>query len=161
MARVFIGIGSNIDKEKNIASSVATLRAQFGPLDISNVYETPAFGFEGDDFHNLVVGFDTDQSPQEISQTLKRIESEHHRTHGKESFVSRTLDLDQLLYDDLVLKVDGVSLPHPDVLRYNFMLRPLAELAGDVQHPQEQCTIAELWAAHASDQEMKKVEYEF
>ena len=161
MARVFIGIGSNIDKEKNIVSSVATLRAHFGPLDISTVYETPAFGFDGDDFHNLVVGFHTNQSPQEISQTLKRIELEHHRTHGKESFVSRTLDLDQLLYDDLILQMDGVSLPHPDVLSYNFMLRPLAELAGDVQHPQEKCTIAELWEAHPSDQEMKKVEYEF
>ena len=161
MARVFIGIGSNIDKEKNIVSSVTSLRAHFGHLDISTVYQTPAFGFNGDDFHNLVVGFDTSQSPLEISQTLKQIEADHHRTHGKESFVSRTLDLDQLLYDDLVLQMDGVSLPHPDVLRYNFMLGPLAELAGDVQHPQEKCTIAELWEAHHSKQEMKKVEYEF
>lgn len=161
MARVFIGIGSNIDKEKNIASSVAALRAHFGHLDISSVYETPAFGFEGDDFHNLVVGFDTNQSPLEISQALKRIEADHHRTHGKESFVSRTLDLDQLLYDDLVLQMDGVNLPHPDVLRYNFMLGPLAELAGDVRHPQEKCTIAELWEVHRSKHGMKKVEYEF
>ena len=161
MARVFIGIGSNIDKEKNIVSSVAALCAHFGRLEISNVYETPAFGFEGDDFHNLVVGFDTDKSPLEICQTLKQIEVDHHRTHGKESFESRTLDLDQLLYGDIILQIDGVKLPHPDVLRYNFILRPLAELAGDVQHPQEKCTIAELWEAHLSNCEMKKVEYEF
>lgn len=161
MARVFVGIGSNIDKEKNIVSSVAALRAHFGCLDISNVYETRAVGFEGDDFHNLVVGFDTDESPLEISQTLKRIEADHYRTHGKEQFESRTLDLDQLLYGDLIMQTDGVNLPHPDVLRYNFMLRPLAELTGNMQHPEEKRTLGELWKAHVVNGDMKRVEYEF
>ncbi len=161
MARVFVGIGSNIDKEKNIVSSVAALRVHFGRLDISNVYETRAVGFEGDDFHNLVVGFDTDESPLEISQTLKRIEADHHRTHGKEQFESRTLDLDQLLYGDLIMQTDGVNLPHPDVLRYNFMLRPLAELTGGMQHPEEKRTLGALWKAHVVNGGMKRVEYEF
>ena len=161
MPRVFIGIGSNIDKEKNILSSVSELRAHFGPLEISNVYETRAVGFEGDDFHNLVVGFDCDASPLEISQTLKQIEAAHDRTHGKEQFESRTLDQDQLLYGDLIMQTDGVHLPHPDILRYSFMLRPLAELAGSVQHPEEKRTIRELWKVHRMNGVMKRIAYEF
>jgi len=161
MARVYISIGSNIDKQKNIISSVQALRQQFGKLAISNVYETQAVGFEGEEFHNLVVGFDTDYSPLEISQTLKRIESEHNRTRGKEQFVSRTLDLDQLLYGDLVMQMEGVNIPHPDILRYNFVLRPLVELAADFVHPEEEQSIETLWQQHAENDDMKLVNYEF
>ncbi len=161
MARVYISIGSNIDKEKNIPSSVKALQEHFGDLDISNVYETKAVGFEGDDFHNLVVGFDTDESPLEISNVLKKVEADHDRTRGKEKFESRTLDLDQLLYGDLVMQMDGVNLPHTDILRYNFVLKPLTELAGEVEHPEEEKTINELWEAYEEKGEMAVVEYEF
>ncbi|MBT8125119.1 MAG: 2-amino-4-hydroxy-6-hydroxymethyldihydropteridine diphosphokinase [Gammaproteobacteria bacterium] len=161
MARVYVSIGSNIDKEKNIPSSVKALQEHFGDLDISNVYETKAVGFEGDDFHNLVVGFDTDESPLEISNVLKNVEADHDRTRGKEKFESRTLDLDQLLYGDLVMQMDGVNLPHTDILRYNFVLKPLTELAGEVEHPEEEKTINELWETYEEKGEMTVVEYEF
>ncbi len=161
MARVYVSIGSNIDKEKNVPSSVKALQTHFGELDISNVYETKSVGFDGDDFHNLVVGFDTDEAPLEISQVLKKIESDHDRTRGKEKFESRTLDLDQLLYGDLVMQMDGVNLPHPDILRYNFVLKPLTELAGEVEHPEEEKTINELWELYEGKGEMFVVEYEF
>ena len=161
MARVYISIGSNIDKEDNIVSSVQALQEHFGKLDISNVYETKAVGFEGDDFHNLVVGFDTDESPLEISNVLKKIEADHDRTRGKEKFESRTLDLDQLLYGDLVMQMQGINIPHPDILRYNFVLKPLIELAGEVEHPEEEKTMNQLWGAYEEKGEMKTVEYTF
>lgn len=161
MARVYVSIGSNIDKEKNIPSSVKALREHFGNLDISNVYETKAVGFEGDDFHNLVVGFDTDESPFEISKVLKKIESDHDRNRNKEKFESRTLDLDQLVYGDLVMQMEGVNIPHPDILRYNFVLRPLTELAGEEEHPEEEKTINELWDEYEEKGEMEIVEYDF
>ena len=136
MARVYISIGSNIDVAKNIPSSVKALQKFIlESLDISNVYETKAVGFEGDNFHNLVVAFDTDESPLEISNVLKKIEADHDRTRGKEKFESRTLDLDQLLYGDLVMQMQGVNIPHPDILRYNFVLKPLVELACDIGAP--------------------------
>ncbi len=161
MARVYVSIGSNIDVSNNIPSSVEALRKRFGDLDISNVYETKSVGFDGEDFHNLVVGFDSNESPLEISQVLKKIESDHGRTRGKEKFESRTLDLDQLLYGDLVMQMDGVNLPHPDILRYNFVLKPLAELAGEVEHPEEEKTTNELWALYEDKGEMEVVEYDF
>ena len=161
MARVYVSIGSNIEKEKNILSSIKVLRDHFGELDVSNVYETKAVGFEGDNFHNLVVGFDTDESPLKISQVLKQIESDQGRTRAKEKFESRTLDLDQILYGDLVMQMEGVNVPHPDVMRYNFVLKPLAELAGDVLHPEEEKTINELWEAFEEKEGMNIVQYEF
>ena len=161
MARVYVSIGSNIDKEKNIPSSVQALQGAFSRLDISKVYETQAVGFNGDDFHNLVVGFDTQLTPKKISQILKKIEEEHGRTRGKEQFESRTLDLDQLLYSDLMMQMDGVNLPHPDILRYNFVLKPLTELAGDFVHPEEGKTIDKLWRASAENKKMRIVEYNF
>lgn len=161
MARVYISIGSNIDVVKNIPSSVKALQKHFGELVISNVYETQSVGFEGDDFHNLVVGFDTDESPLEISNVLKQIEADHDRTRGKEKFESRTLDLDQLLYGDLVMQMQGVNIPHPDILRYSFVLKPLTELAAEVGHPEEEKTMRELWDEFEDEAEMQLVEYEF
>ena len=162
MVRVYVSIGSNIEKEKNIPSSVKALQDHFGKLDISNVYETKAVGFDGEDFHNLVVGFDCDDTPLEISQILKQIEADHDRVrNNKEQFVSRTLDLDQLLYGDLMMQMDEVNVPHPDILRYNFVLKPLAELAGDTVHPEEEITIKELWEQFEEQEGMKLVEYEF
>ena len=161
MARVYVSIGSNIDKEKNISSSVRVLQEYFGKLDISKVYETKAVGFEGEDFHNLVVGFDTDRSPLEISKILKKIEVDHDRARGKEKFESRTLDLDQVLYGDLVMQMDGVNLPHPDIMRYNFVLKPLTELAGEVEHPEEEKTIHELWEAYEKKGNMQVVGHSF
>ncbi len=157
MVRVYVSIGSNIDKERNIPSSIRALQKVFNRLYISNVYETRAVGFDGDDFHNLVVGFDTKHSPREINQILRQIEIEHERTRGKEQFESRTLDLDQLLHGDLVVQMDGVHLPHPDILRYDFVLKPLAELAGNIVHPEEKQTIAKLWEARTKSRKMKVV----
>ena len=77
MARVYISIGSNIEVAINIPSSVKALSEHFGELDISSVYETKAVGFDGDDFHNLVVGFDSDESPLEISKVLKPVSYTH------------------------------------------------------------------------------------
>lgn len=158
MARVYVSVGSNIKKEKNIPSSLKALQEYFGPLEISNIYETKSVGFEGDDFYNLVVGFDSNESPLEISQKLKEIETNHDRMRGKEQFESRTLDLDQLLYGDLVMQMDGVNVPHPDILRYNFVLKPLAELAGDLIHPEENKTISTLSDAILGNGEMKMVD---
>jgi len=65
-----------------------------------------------------------------------------------------------LLHGDLVMKMDGVHLPHPDILRYDFVLKPLAELAGNIVHPKEKLTIAKLWKARTKSGKMKVVECE-
>ena len=145
MARVYLGLGSNIDPENNLRLGVAALRDSYGNLDISPVYKNAAVGFEGPDFLNLVVGLDSDDSPTRIQACIERIHKQAGRHRGEEKLASRPLDIDLLLYDDLVL--EDPPLPRSDVLDYAFVLQPLADLAPDVVHPISGQTIAEHWQA--------------
>ena len=137
MARAYIGVGSNIEPEQNIRSAVRALRARFGPLAISPVYQSPADGFPGDDFYNLAVGFDTAEPAVAVTAILKDIERNHGRVRYGNGMHSRTLDLDLLLYGDAVLD--------NDVTRYGFVLKPLVDLAPTVRHPGSQLSFKELW----------------
>ena len=145
MPRVYIGIGSNIDRENSIRGAVRELTAHYGRLTLSPVYESKALGFEGENFFNLVAGFDSAESIEGINETLSRIESQLGRVRQDNRFSARTLDLDLLLYGDTVRHDSKVSLPHPDIRRYAFVLRPLADIAPDLRHPETGLAYAEMW----------------
>ena len=157
MANVFVGIGSNIDKRKNIVSSVRDLSACFERLQISPVYESEAMGFDGDNFYNLVVSFHTALSPAQVARTLDKVERGHGRRRERARFVSRTLDLDQLLYDDLVTDEGGICLPHADIMACPYVLLPLVRLASLRKHPVLNKTYAQLWLEHGDDAELTEV----
>ena len=146
MAQVYVGIGSNIDKHIHIPRVLQDLRYQFGELKISPIYQTKAVGFEGADFYNLVVGFTAHLSPQQIYAALRELEADHQRARSSvNQFISRTLDLDQLLYDDLQI-IDGkVIIPSPDILEYAFVLKPLVDIAADYIHPRLRISLRDLW----------------
>ncbi len=144
--QVYLSIGSNIDPVENIQAGLAALQQHYGELSLSAVYETEAVGFEGDNFYNLVVGLTTTESPSEIANALREIEHQQGRLRSGERFSSRTLDIDLILYGDLVLKTEQLEIPRDEILKYAFVLGPLAELAPDVQHPVTGQSYAELWA---------------
>ena len=149
MAIVYLGLGSNIDAETNLQSAVEALRERFGELQVSPVYRSPALGFEGDDFLNLVVGISTDLSPAALVEYFETLHERSGRVRGSEKFAPRTLDIDLLLYDDVVSP--ELRLPRRDVLEHGFVLRPLADLAPDLVHPVTGSTMKEHWAAFDAD----------
>jgi 2-amino-4-hydroxy-6-hydroxymethyldihydropteridine diphosphokinase len=146
MAQVYVSVGSNIERQRNIATALQLLTEVYGELQLSSVYESAAVGFDSAPFYNLVLGFSTQQSPQAVQQQLHVIEDRCGRQRTA-SLSARTLDLDLLLYDDRVMADGKLVLPRDDINRYAFVLRPLAEIAGTVRHPVTGVTFADMWAA--------------
>ncbi|MDE2090054.1 MAG: 2-amino-4-hydroxy-6-hydroxymethyldihydropteridine diphosphokinase, partial [Gammaproteobacteria bacterium] len=88
MVRVYLSVGSNVEPGKNIRSCLAALRRRYGELTVSSVYESKAVGFDGDNFYNLVVGFDTGDDVHAVAQALRAIEHEHGRARAERRFCS-------------------------------------------------------------------------
>ncbi|UPG86184.1 2-amino-4-hydroxy-6-hydroxymethyldihydropteridine diphosphokinase [Luteibacter aegosomatis] len=147
MGRAYLSLGSNMDAERWLGAAVAELRERFGRLDVSPVYRSAAVGFDGPDFLNLAVGLDSDLDPFELNDWLHALEDRHGRVRGGDRYASRTLDVDIVLYDDLVLSGEGhLELPRGE-LRHAFVLKPMADIAPEVRHPVDGRTMAELWNA--------------
>ena len=161
MARIFIGVGSNVEREKHIRAGIREIQGVFHNLRISTIYENKAVGFAGANFYNFVIGCDTDLDLDEVIHQLHRIEDEHGRDRSQPQFSSRTLDLDLLLYDDLVIRKESVKLPRPDIDKYAFALCPLADIAAELRHPVSGKTYARLWSEFdRSGQELWPVKFD-
>ena len=143
MPTVFLGLGSNVLPEANLRLAVRELARRFRLNGVSAVYRNAAVGFDGDDFLNAVASVDTALPPGEICGQLEEIHDLAGRKRGEDSFVSRPLDIDLLLYGDEV--IDDCRVPRSDILEYAFVLRPLAELAPDLVHPATGRTMADHW----------------
>lgn len=161
MPQVFVSIGSNIDREKNIRAAVRELALHYGALRLSPVYECKAYGFDGENFYNLVAGFDTGESVDQIKSLLTQIEDRCGRVRAENRFSSRTLDLDLLLYGETVQHDERIHLPHPDIERYAFVLGPLADIAPTQRHPQTGLTYEQMWKQFsAGKQEIWKIDFD-
>ena len=145
MPRVYVSIGSNIEREANIRAAVTGLRDRYGTLLLSPVYESAAVGFAGDDFYNLVAAFDCEEPVEAVGNYLRELERRQGRRRQGPRFASRSLDVDLLLYGDLVRESGRIRLPREEITRYAFVLRPLADIAGCERHPVSGRSYAELW----------------
>lgn len=158
MAQIFIGIGSSIDKLESIRNGIACLKAEFGELTISPIYESEAVGFSGGNFYNLVVELQTALSVDILIGKLKSIEIQQGRAEKVTKFAPRTLDLDLLLYDQYIDEKRNV--PRSEITENAFVLKPLAELAGHLKHPILQITYQTLWDNYPKEkQKLWKIEY--
>ncbi|MDO3385300.1 2-amino-4-hydroxy-6-hydroxymethyldihydropteridine diphosphokinase [Gilvimarinus sp. SDUM040013] len=153
MSRVYLSLGSNIDRYRHIAAALDALALRFGELTISTVYESEAVGFAGSNFLNLVVGIETAESLADLSQTLKQIEDANGRDRSGPKFSPRTLDIDILTYDDFCGEAGGVQLPRDEITKNAFVLLPLSELAPEQRHPVAQKTYRSLWQEYDSAQQ--------
>jgi 2-amino-4-hydroxy-6-hydroxymethyldihydropteridine diphosphokinase len=147
MPAVFVGVGSNIEPERNLRRALGELQRLFPGLRCSPAYRNPPFGFEGADFINLVVTFETDESLEAVVGKLRATEELCGRPRHAPKWSPRAMDLDILLYGDRVLETAELRLPRADLVRKAYMLCPAADLAPNLRHPTLGQTLAELWRA--------------
>ncbi|MDH5824580.1 2-amino-4-hydroxy-6-hydroxymethyldihydropteridine diphosphokinase [Luteimonas sp. RD2P54] len=155
MASACLSLGSNIEPGRHLAAAIAAIAARFPGARFSPAYRTAAVGFDGPDFVNAAAVIDSDLDPPALDAWLHALEDAHGRDRSGPRYGDRTLDIDIVLFGDLVLDAPAgagqgpgrpLRLPRPE-LRHAFVLRPLAEVAPELVEPVSGRTLAELWAA--------------
>jgi 2-amino-4-hydroxy-6-hydroxymethyldihydropteridine diphosphokinase len=147
VTHALLSLGSNVEPERYLRAAIAALRARFGVVVVSPVYRVPAVGFDGPDFLNAAAVIETDLDVHALVDWLHALEHENGRVRGAVKFNDRTLDIDLVYFDGLVLDTPQLQLPRPE-LRHAFVLRPLADIAPDFVDPVRGTTLAEMWRAH-------------
>lgn len=148
MSSLYLGLGSNLgDKKKNITSATMIIASLLGDVRLlSSLYETEPWGFVSEHlFMNAAIMVETTIDPQKCLEMVKAIEREMGRSYKvKNGYEDRVIDIDILLYDDLVLSTPNLTIPHPLIPQRDFVLMPMAEIAPDLVHPTEKCSFSEL-----------------
>lgn len=145
MTQVLVAAGSNITPVANLRRALEMLARHYPRLRCSRAYRNAAVGFEGEDFVNLVVSFDTSDDPQSVLAKLHEAEAACGRERDAPKWAPRAMDLDVLLFGGRICDEPGLVLPRPDLVRRAYMLGPAAELAPETMHPTLGRTLAELW----------------
>ncbi len=157
MAQIFISLGSNINKEQHVNAGLTALTDAFGQLKLSSLFESEAVGFSGSPFYNLVIEVNTNHDINHVCQLLKDIELANGRMPNAKKYSPRTLDLDLLLYDNLICQTPA-QIPRDEITTNAFVLWPLSELAGHLIHPVLKVTYCQLWQNYdKSSQQLRKV----
>lgn len=135
MHKAYLSLGSNQDPEKHLAAAVQALRGTFGNIVLSDWVQTKAVGFDGPDFINGAAIIETDWDVYRLNDWLHALEDANGRRRGVPRFSDRTLDIDIIFFDDLILEGPGnLQIPRPE-LRHAFVLGPLAQIAPDFVNP--------------------------
>jgi len=151
MSEVYVAAGSNVDPERHLRIAAKEIARVFPGARFSGAYRNAAVGFEGEDFINFVVGFSTELPVEAVVAELQRIEGLCGRTRDAPKWAPRSMDLDILLYGDLVCERPGLILPRPDLLKRPYMLGPMAEIAPQAPHPVQGLSMEQLWARFDRD----------
>lgn len=146
MPRTLVAAGTNVDAERNLRRAAAAMHREFPGLRFSGCYANTAVGFAGDDFINCVAEFTTELTVPAVLEVLHAIEIACGRPREAPKWAPRAMDLDILLYGDLVAELPGARLPRPDLVRRPYMLGPAAEVAPDFVHPLAELTLEQLWS---------------
>ncbi len=157
MSRVLLGLGSNVGRDAHLTAGLDALQGLLSDMRCSPVFESLAVGYKGDNFYNLVVAGETGLPLMELDRRLKFIEADNGRYAPDRKGLP--LDIDVLLYDDLVGSFHGLVLPRPEVLTNAFVLWPLALLTPELVHPQAGRRFADLWHDATIDQRLWPVAF--
>lgn len=139
MAKAYLSLGTNLgNKRRNLLTAAALLAERTGDiLVLSEIYETEPWGFESSHrFLNAALVLETSLSPSDLLQATRLIEIEMGRIAKSDgSYEDRVIDIDLLMYDEVVMQTSRLTLPHPLMHKRRFVMEPLAEIAPDAVHP--------------------------
>ena len=152
LTRVFLGLGSNVQREVHLCAGLDALAGVLSDMRCSPVFESHAVGIKSGNFFNLVVVGETELPLLELDRRLKFIEADNGRYAPDRKGLP--LDIDVLLYGEQVGNFNGLILPRAEILKNAFVLWPLALLAPDVCHPVDGRSFAQLWASAQIDQQL-------
>lgn len=156
---VYIGIGTNIEpREERMEAAIAALSQRWIIVATSSIHETAPVGYiDQPNFLNAVVALSTSDAPHDLHRELKALEQSLGRQQ-RERWHEREIDFDILIYSDLILNDDGLTIPHSELHKRSFVLIPLAEIAPEFVHPilgQDIRTLLVLQDSH-SDEESER-----
>ena len=154
-----VSIGSNIgDRLENIQSSLDLIHSRIASLTgISCIYESESIGFDGDDFYNICTSFFSNISPHLVMQQLLEIEKTLGRNRSDEAkYISRIIDIDILLIEDLVIDSEELKVPHPEMCNRRFVMEPLIEIDPNLIHPVSKVSLREIYEAFDQNQKIQK-----
>ncbi|AZE96976.1 2-amino-4-hydroxy-6- hydroxymethyldihydropteridine pyrophosphokinase [Pseudomonas orientalis] len=159
LTQVYLGLGSNIERELNLRAGLDALASFLTDMRCSAVFESQPVGIKSGPFFNLVVSGFTDLTLMELDRRLKFIEAENGRYAPDRKGLP--LDIDVLLYGDLVGNFDGLVLPRAEILKNAFVLWPLSMMAPDRVHPEVGKTLSDLWRDAQIEQVLAPVGFEW
>ena len=160
MNRVFLLIGGNLgDRFSLLMQAKSQIQQELGLIENkSSIYETAAWGFESENyFLNQVIIISTDFKATEVLKICQEIENNLGRTRGSDQYTSRTMDIDILFFNDEVVDLSELKIPHLQIHKRRFALEPLAEIAPDYVHPVLNKTLQQLLKDCSDNSEVKKV----
>jgi len=152
MARLYISLGSNVDRQHYVNAGLTALETLLGELTLSSLFASKAVGFDGAEFYNMVIGATTELTIEQVAKALRDIEFTNGRQMNAKKYSPRTLDLDLLLFDELVLD-SPAQIPRAEITENAFVLWPLAEIAPELKHPILNKSYQQLWQSYDKTQQ--------
>ena len=161
---VYFSLGSNLgDRYLNLSNCISLIEKNIGDIkSISSIYKNSAQGFIGDYFYNCCIEVSTLHDPLELIDKIKFIELEMGRKkRNSEEYESRKIDIDIILYDNLIINETNLTIPHPRYTERNFVLLPLAEINDQLADPISKININELSLKIKSEEILEKIKFPY
>ena len=161
---VYFSLGSNIgDRKSNLIRCIKLIEEKAGNINlVSSIYKNSAQGFDGDYFYNLCLEITTSKNPQQILSIILKIEKDMGRKiRDSKNYESRIIDIDIILFDDLVLAEKNLKIPHPKFHERNFVLLPLIEINNQLINPKTNISVEDYLKNIKPDNSIEKLNFNY